>query len=110
MYVQPVVGIPKNGRQIIAIEDKSGVVRQVVSTPEQVDEFLKQRQKYQTFNKYYILPSILGAGAGAATAVFSKMKSIPEIAGFALICSACGAFGNALLQMYRCNNADQKFI
>lgn len=110
MYIQPIVGIPKDGKQTIALQDKSGVVRQIVSTPEQVDEFLKERQKYLSFNKSYILPSIFGAGIGAVGGYLAKIKSIPELGFLAFFGTACCAFLNACHQYYKCDKADQKFI
>jgi hypothetical protein len=110
VLLNPVIGAPINGKQKVALSDKNGMTREVITTPEKVDEFLKQRASLTSLDKKYAMPALFGAALGAVVPVLFKAKAVPEILFGAFFGSLSGLFAKGIQVETKCSKLDQAFL
>lgn len=88
---------------------KDGTTRQVISTPEKVDEFLRKRRNNCSVG---LIGSLTGLGGiiGGALSYLSKEKSPVAVAMAAFLGGIMGFFSAACIGESRNYKLDQKFI
>jgi hypothetical protein len=110
VLLNPVIGAPINGKQKVALPDKYGMTREVITTPEKVDEFLKQRAEMVNVDKKYIKPTAIGAALGAVVPVLFKTKSAVGYLFAAAMGGIFGFFAKGAQMLQKCSKLEQAFL